>query len=124
MLFAANPDPRGLNSLSLVFQVIGTAGAVVIICYLGKSFSIVPHARRLVRDGPYSVVRHPLYLAEEVAVLGCLLRFFCPAAVALFLAHCALQIARIIFEENLLRRSIPDYDDYARSTSRLIPYVW
>ena len=48
----------------------------MVIAYLGKSFSIIPQARRLVREGPYSVVRHPLYLAEEVALLSCLLRFF------------------------------------------------
>jgi protein-S-isoprenylcysteine O-methyltransferase Ste14 len=105
-------------------MVIGTLGAVIVIFHLGKSFSVVPQARRLVRMGPYSVVRHPMYLAEEVALLGCLLRFFSPQTLALFLAHCALQIARILFEEKLLRRAFPDYREYARSTSRLIPYVW
>ena len=124
MLLAVDRGPRSPNPLSLAFLVTGAAGAVVIISYLGKSFSIVPQARRLVREGPYSVVRHPLYLAEELALLSCLLRFFSPVTLALFLVHGALQIARMIFEENLLRSAFPDYDEYARSTSRLIPHVW
>jgi protein-S-isoprenylcysteine O-methyltransferase Ste14 len=124
MLFAADQDPSGQNLVSLAFLVIGSGGAIIVIFHLGKSFSIIPQARRLVRAGPYSVVRHPLYLAEEVALLGCLLRFFSPLSLALFLAHCVLQIARILFEENLLRHTFPDYAEYARSTSRLIPYVW
>jgi protein-S-isoprenylcysteine O-methyltransferase Ste14 len=65
-----------------------------------------------------------LYLAEEVALLGFLLRFYSPMTLALFLAHGALQIGRMLFEENLLRQSFTDYDDYARSTPRLIPFVW
>jgi Isoprenylcysteine carboxyl methyltransferase (ICMT) family len=124
ILLSVDRDPRGLNALSLAFLVTGAAGTVVVIAYLGKSFSIIPQARRLVREGPYSVVRHPLYLAEEVALLSCLLRFFSPVTLALFLVHGALQIARIRFEENLLRSAFPDYEEYARSTSRLIPHVW
>ncbi len=124
MLIAADRDPMGLNPVSTVCVMSGTLAAVVVIFYLGKSFSVVPQARRLVREGPYSVVRHPLYLAEEVALLGCLLRFYSPVTLALFAAHCALQVGRIIFEERVLRSALPEYENYARSTSRLIPYVW
>ncbi len=96
VLFASNQDFEGKNVLSVVFLLIGTVAAVVVTLYLGKSFSIVPQARHLVREGPYSFVRHPLYLAEEVALLGCLLRFFSPLTLAVFMAHCALQTARIL----------------------------
>ena len=81
-------------------------------------------ARKLVRTGPYKVVRHPLYLAEEVALLGMLLQCFSPLTLALFLVHAALQVRRTFYEDNLLRRAFPGFDEYARSTPRLIPYVW
>jgi protein-S-isoprenylcysteine O-methyltransferase Ste14 len=97
---------------------------VFVICHLGRNFSIVPQARRLVKAGPYAVVRHPLYLAEEVALLGVLVQFFSPLALTIFLAHGVLQIRRMFFEDELLRRSFPGFDAYARSTPRLIPYVW
>jgi protein-S-isoprenylcysteine O-methyltransferase Ste14 len=77
-----------------------------------------------VRTGPYAVVRHPLYLAEEVALLGTLLQFYSFATLVLLLAHGALQVCRIFYEETLLRHTFAAYEDYARSTSRLIPYVW
>ena len=124
VLFASDQNPKGDNSISVVFLLIGTVATVTVMFYLGRSFSIVPQAHRLVREGPYSFVRNPLYLAEEVALLGFLLKFYSPVTLALFVAHGALQVGRILFEENLLRRTFPDYDDYARSTSRLIPYVW
>ena len=97
---------------------------VFVVFHLGRSFSIVPQARTLVRTGPYKFVRNPLYLAEEVAMLGILLQFYSPATLAVFLLHGAVQVRRIFYEENLLRLTLPDYACYAASTSRLIPYIW
>jgi protein-S-isoprenylcysteine O-methyltransferase Ste14 len=88
---------------------------VVVICHLGRSFSIVPQARRLVREGPYAVVRHPLYLAEEVALLGTLLQFYSVTGLVLVLVHGVLQVRRILYEEDLLSRTFPDYEVYAKS---------
>ena len=124
VLFAPSQTSTSQNVASATLFLIGAVSMVVVICHLGRSFSIVPQVRSLVRTGPYSVIRNPLYLAEEVALVGTLLQVYSPVTFALFLAHGALQVRRIFYEENLLRRSFPDYDDYANSTSRLIPYVW
>jgi len=123
VLVAPGAASAGRDVLSAALLVIGAVLMVVVIFYLGRNFSIVPQARGLVRTGPYAVVRHPLYFVEAVALLGTLLQFFSPLTLALFLVHCALQVRRILYEEDLLRRFL-DFDDYARSTSRLIPYVW
>jgi protein-S-isoprenylcysteine O-methyltransferase Ste14 len=125
-IIAFNPveTSASQNVASAVFLLIGSVSMVVVILHLGRSFSIVPQARRLVRTGPYAIVRHPLYLVEEVALLGTLLQYYSPLMLALFLAHGAVQVRRMLYEESLLRQTFPDYDDYARSTSRLIPYVW
>jgi protein-S-isoprenylcysteine O-methyltransferase Ste14 len=112
------------NVASAALLLIGTVSMVVVVLHLGRSFSIVPQARRLVRTGPYAVVRNPLYLVEEVALLGTLLQYYTPVTLLLFLAHGAVQVRRIIYEEHLLRDSFPDYAEYAKSTARLIPYVW
>jgi protein-S-isoprenylcysteine O-methyltransferase Ste14 len=124
VLFAPTAASTGQKLASAVLLLIGTVLMVVVILHLGRSFSIVPQARSLVRSGPYAVVRNPLYFVEEVALFGILLQVYSPMTLELFLAHGVLQLRRIFYEENLLRRTFPDYDDYARSTPRLIPYVW
>ena len=51
----------------------GNALAVLVLLQLGRSFSIMAEARQLVTAGVYRWVRHPLYLAEELAVIGIVL---------------------------------------------------
>ena len=113
-----------LNDLSACLLVAGGLLTVCTLLCLGRSFSLVPQARRVVRSGPYHWVRHPLYLSEEIAILGTLLQFLSFITVLVFLAHILVQIRRILYEEALLRRAFPEYVAYAASRWRLVPYVW
>jgi protein-S-isoprenylcysteine O-methyltransferase Ste14 len=60
-LFPRHDLSIGLNLLSAGLIVVGHLLAVYALAWLGRSFSIMAEARRLVTDGPYAVVRHPLY---------------------------------------------------------------
>jgi protein-S-isoprenylcysteine O-methyltransferase Ste14 len=113
-----------LHLVSAALLLAGSALALVTVWYLGRSFSILPQVRRLVRSGPYRIVRHPLYLAEEIAVLGAVLQYLSPLTAAVFVVHCILQVRRMLYEESLLRSRLPDYAAYAASSARVIPYVW
>ena len=35
----------------------------------------------------------------------------------------AMLLLRMLFEETLVRQRYPEYDDYARRTKRVIPYL-
>jgi len=123
-LLAQDGASASQGLLSALLIVIGTALMVVSIFHLGRSFSIVPQARNLVRTGPYAIVRNPLYLAEALAIFGALLQYYSPLTLLLFLVHLVLQVRRIFYEENLLQHTFADYEGYAKSTFRLVPYVW
>jgi protein-S-isoprenylcysteine O-methyltransferase Ste14 len=104
--------------------LVGTVLAIISVWYLGKAFSLVPQGRKVVRNGPYRWIRHPLYAAEEIAVFGALLQFFSLITVIIFLVHIGVQICRIIYEERLLRQTFPEYNDYVATSWRLLPSVW
>jgi protein-S-isoprenylcysteine O-methyltransferase Ste14 len=76
------------------------------------------------RDGPYGIVRHPLYLSYVMicaapVVAGHLLLLPTLAAVVVTLG------LRGRYEEARLRQQLgPPYDDYARQVKRLLPGVW
>ncbi len=106
-----------------LFIGLGTAAAVVILARLGKSFSIMPEARTLVTTGAYAYVRHPLYSAEIVIVLGMILQYQQPWALIMGGAVIVLQVIRSLYEEQVLARAFPEYADYRTRTKRFIPGI-
>jgi protein-S-isoprenylcysteine O-methyltransferase Ste14 len=102
----------------------GLAFSIVSALALGTCFGVLPDVRGLVMRGPYRIVRHPLYLGELVSALGLVVGTSRPLPALLAWAACvAVQIVRTRYEEEGLRAEFPEYEDYARRTSRLIPGV-
>ena len=119
-----------MPALSLWVQVgtlltlMGTAFAVYALISLGRSVSIMAEARALVTSGPYRIVRHPLYLGEQIALVGLMLQFFSYWAVALLAFQFTFQFYRMRYEERLLKHTFPEYKSYAARTYRLIPLIY
>ena len=116
--------PLWARILSCFLIVTSNILAVWILFWLGRSFSILPEGRKLVTRGPYAIVRHPLYLIEMVGILGTVINFLSWQAVLLFIAQTAMQFVRIHYEEQVLKESFPEYEDYALQTRRVIPYIY
>lgn len=110
-----------LRLVSTVLIIVGTILSVYCIRQLGRSFSIMASARELVTAGPYKIIRHPLYGAELITILGVVIGHWSPAAASLGLVWVALQIRRAQNEERVLRESFPEYGDYARRVPMLLP---
>jgi protein-S-isoprenylcysteine O-methyltransferase Ste14 len=109
---------------STVLILGGSAAAVFTLSQLGRSFSLMAEARRLVTSGPYRFVRHPLYLAEQLAVIGMSLQFFSLEAALLLTAQIAFQLRRMHNEEAVLAETFPEYAVYRNQTARLIPGLY
>jgi len=126
LLFLAPREdlPLWAQILSCALVLIGNGFAVFILSQLGRSFSILPESRRLVTTGAYSIVRHPLYLAEAIAALGVVIIFLSPLAFVILIAQLAAQLVRMDYEEKILVEHFPEYAAYAKRTKRLIPYIY
>jgi len=112
--------------IGLLITFVGAALAVAALASLGSNFSIVPEAQSLVVTGPYRSIRHPMYLAELLMMIGVAwsdLRItYLLGSVGVFF----LQVYRIRVEERLLSTAFPSaYKKFiARTRYRLIPGVW
>lgn len=116
--------PLWARILSSALLVSGNVGAIVVLFWLGRSFSILPEGRELITTGPYAIVRHPLYLIEAVGSMGTIINFWSWQAVLLFAVQIAMQLTRMHYEEKVLTETFPDYADYAARTRRLVPWIY
>jgi protein-S-isoprenylcysteine O-methyltransferase Ste14 len=112
----------GIASTLLILT--GDGFAVVALVQLRRSFSIMPEARELVITGPYRLVRHPLYLAEAVATIGCVMQVLSVWTVILLALQLMFQLRRIENEEVVLTQAFPRYAVYKQTTARLIPGIY
>jgi len=111
-----------VSAVTLVF--IGWCLSIYVLAWLGRSFSVVPQSRRLVTTGPYSVVRHPLFVCEEIAVVGVAMMCISPWVVLIVAVQWMFQLRRMANEERVLRSSFPEYDAYAARTPKVIPRIF
>jgi protein-S-isoprenylcysteine O-methyltransferase Ste14 len=116
--------------LSLPMQIfaavligLGSLGSLLVLSRLGKSFSIMPEARKLVTGGPYAWVRHPLYTVEIITIIGTAMQFLAPWSWAIALTVVALLWIRSHFEEQVLAGAYPEYGAYRARTRRFIPWI-
>ena len=113
-----------LRITGLTLTILGTVGSIYAALYLGRSFSIFPQARGLVLSGPYKYLRHPLYVAEWIAVVGMSLQFAQPWALLIAGASLLIQFPRMSYEEAVLLEAYPQYREYSDATARLIPGIY
>lgn len=120
----AQPMGLALSMLSLLLILAGAGFAIFALLHLGRSFSLMAEARRLVTDGPYGSIRHPLYLGEAVSMLGLTLQYSSPLAFAILALQWMFQFERMKNEETVLLSLFPEYEAYRLRTARLVPGVY
>jgi protein-S-isoprenylcysteine O-methyltransferase Ste14 len=121
--------PFAFAPAGLVVQAVGLAVRAEAMRTLGDSYTrtlrIEDDQARVVRTGPYRLVRHPGYLGSMLTWTGFALTSRNSLTVALVSGPLGAAYGRRIrAEEELLRRDLADYAQYAQNTKRLIPLVW
>ena len=118
-----------LRPVALGILILGLGIRAVAVFTLGRAFSAnvaMRAGQSLQRSGLYALVRHPSYLGLELILLAFALHARTWACFAVVLVPPTLALLyRIHVEETALRRAFgAEYDDYSRSTKRLIPGLY
>ena len=121
---------------SVPFEVVVGANLLVLIgyaivflafrenSYAGRTVQ-VDKGQKVVSTGPYSVVRHPMYVGVLLLYNATPIALGSYWALPFFLTTIPVIILRILNEEEVLRRELPGYKAYCKKTKyRLLPYIW
>jgi protein-S-isoprenylcysteine O-methyltransferase Ste14 len=81
--------------------------------------------QRVISTGPYAIVRHPMYAAALLMLLGIPIALGSWWGVLVVIALLPALIWRLLDEERFLGRSLPGYVAYReRVRYRLLPRIW
>jgi protein-S-isoprenylcysteine O-methyltransferase Ste14 len=121
--------PPWLNFTGAALIVVGFLGVIRVFAENSFAAPVVrvqsERSQRVIDTGPYAIVRHPMYAAALLYVIGVPLllgSWYGAVCVLLFILGIA---SRAVFEEQMLARDLPGYAAYAaRVRYRIIPGVW
>lgn len=125
-----------LYSSALISEIIG-----ILICIggllfsvwaretLGRNWSANPaetkEDHKLIVTGPYSIVRHPIYTGEIVALTGSLIAIGEVNILILLIVFTIGVFMRARIEDKVMLQAFPgEYPDYKKKTSSLIPGIY
>lgn len=87
---------------ALILWVVGGAGMAMALTSMGDAFGVLPQHRRVVTQGAYSLVRHPMYLAQLVMIAGCAVAAGSWQGMLLLVGAFVLLAVRVEAEERAL----------------------
>jgi protein-S-isoprenylcysteine O-methyltransferase Ste14 len=136
VLFAFDARRFGWSHVPLGAQALGALLIALCMILVWQTFRFnsfaapqvrvqADRAHRVITEGPYRIVRHPMYAGAVLYFLGMplLLGSWWGLVIAPLIA--AGMGMRAIGEERMLRRELSGYDDYARRVRfRLVPGLW
>jgi protein-S-isoprenylcysteine O-methyltransferase Ste14 len=116
------------NTALLVIELLGIGlGIWAILTMRIGNFNITPDPlswSKLVKSGPYRLIRHPMYLALLLTTLPLVINHFTPFRFITWMILLVDLLLKLHFEENLLVNKLAGYEQYADRSYRLIPFVY
>ncbi len=115
------------NPVTMIVQLISIFLMIwARITFKSRSFHLTANTTkgRLVTNGPYRWLRHPIYAAVIYFGWACLIAF--PKIETLIAVICITGglFTRMLLEEKALNKKYPEYVDYSKRAKRLIPFFY
>jgi len=114
--------------LAGIFQSLGLLLGIWSVLVMNKSkLNIFPEIRKgafLINTGPYSLIRHPMYLSILLVLTPLIIENYSILRLIALILLLLVLILKIEREERMLKMSFSDYQSYSKLTYRLIPFIY
>ena len=134
LLIPALDHRFGWSDVTTSIVILGNA--LIVLSYVGFYFVFrentygaatirVEENQKVISTGPYAIVRHPMYAAALILMLGIPLALGSWWGLLALVPGVPALVWRILDEERLLKRDLPGYAEYTqRMRFRLIPRLF
>jgi protein-S-isoprenylcysteine O-methyltransferase Ste14 len=134
LVFPALDHRFGWSSVPASVSVLGDA--LIVLGFLftffvfrensyGASTIQIAEGQTVISTGPYALVRHPMYAAALVMLVGVPLALGSWWGLFALLLILPVLIWRLLDEERFLRQNLPGYTEYQTKVKyRLLPLIW
>ncbi len=115
---------KWISMLGIVLCVLGVAISVISVLQLNKNLSPFPVPKpnsKLIINGVYRYVRHPIYSGIILMTFGYGLYSSSTYKIGISVLLCALFSLKSSYEEQQLMYKFPEYQDYKAITGRFFP---
>jgi len=115
------------NIIAITIQILSVALMIWARITFGfKSFHAPANTykEKLVTEGPYKWLRHPIYVSIIYFFLACIIAYPNIKTIIAVVVIIASTIVRMLLEEKSLFENFEDYDAYYKRTKRFIPFVF
>jgi protein-S-isoprenylcysteine O-methyltransferase Ste14 len=106
---------------ALLLNLAGLSVELWALLSLGRSFGVLVEVRKVVVEGAYRWIRHPIYLGSIIFIMGFAAANGSIAYFILVPVHIALIVYRARLEEGRLAESSPEYGEYRKRTGFMFP---
>jgi protein-S-isoprenylcysteine O-methyltransferase Ste14 len=111
--------------------IAAQAGALALMVWARVTFgrrsfhaAANPTAGGLVVDGPYHFIRHPIYTSACIFCWAGVLTHLSSRSILLGSGVLVGSLVRMLCEERMVVARYPEYQAYAATTKRMVPYLF
>ena len=116
------------NIYVLIIEAIALLiGVWAVLAMKLHTLTVLPSVKQggqLCTTGPYRVIRHPMYTAVLLLLLGLLFNNYSYTGLVVFFIVLVDLIVKMNVEEKILLAHYTDYKNYLTKTKRIIPFLY